>query len=161
MAGMGLQPMGTSSSGFGTSDEAPAEAGAFLRDTKTGNSFGVRQIDPNTRDYVIDANGRTLGLSYVKHAVQMSVHTRRGSAVVQSMGHRLGTLDRITPNFEKRVLAVLTEAVQPLIDLGYIEVIGFSSFVAGDYKNGLPRGAVYGRFQWRDLTTAEKQEELI
>lgn len=161
MSGAGLQSAGTSSAGYGTSASATAEAGAFLRDTKTGKSFSARKIDPVARDYVLDDNGRLLGADYVQHVVQMSVHTERGSAAVQEMGHRLRTLDRITPNFERQILAVLTEAVQPLIDLGYIEVLGFSTFIAGNNANGLQRGAIYGRFKWRDLTKTTEHEELV
>lgn len=161
MAGAGTQKAGTSSAGFGVSESATAPGGAFLRDTRTGKSFGARQIDPRTRDYVIDEHGRALGMNAVQHAVQMSIHTERGSAAVQSMGQRLRTLDRITPNFERRMLTVLTEAVQPLVDQGLIEVLGFSHFVAGNNANGLQRGAVFGRFRWRDLTTRQEYEELI
>lgn len=161
MAGAGTQKAGTSSAGFGTPAEATPLGGAFLRDTRTGSSFGVRQVDPNTRDYVIDTNGRLLGVNYVRHVVQMSVHTERGSAAVQSMGQRLRTIERITPNFEQRVLSILTEAVQPLIDQGLIEVIGFRGFTAGDDRNGLRRGAIYGRFLWRDLTTNREHQEFI
>lgn len=161
MPGAGLQGGGTTSAGLGTSASATAQGGAFLRDTKTGISHGARMIDPNTRDYVLDDNGRILGLDYVKHAVQMSIHTDRGSSAVQSMGQRLRTLDRITPNFERRVLAILTEALQPLITLGYIEVLGFDQFTAGSAANGLMPGAVFGRLRWRDLTTGEEEKELI
>ena len=161
MAGAGLQAAGTSPAGLGTSTPATTPGGAFLRDTKTGKSLGVRKIDPRTRDYVMDSYGRQLGMSYVQHAVQMSLTTERGSAAVQSMGHRLSSLGRITPNFERQVLAILTEAVQPLITLGYIEVVGFRQFAKGDGTNGLQRGAVYGRFLWRDLTTKTEHEELI
>lgn len=161
MPGAGLQSAGTSSAGFGTSASAIAQGGTFLRNTRNGESLGARRIDPNTRDYVLDENGRILGLDYVKHAVQMSVHTERGTAAVSELGQRLRELDRITPNFEKRVLAMLTDALQPLIRLGYIEVLGFSQFTIGNTANGLPPGAVYGRLKWRDLTTGEEQTELV
>jgi hypothetical protein len=161
MAGAGLQKAGTTSAGLGEYAPVAADAGAFLRDERTGKSLGARKIDPNTRDYVLDDNGRILGLDYVKHAVQMSVHTERGTAAVNTMGHRLRSLDRITPNFERRVLAVLTEALQPLIALGYIEVLGFAAFKAGDDRNGLARGAVYGRLRWRDLTTGQEHKEFV
>lgn len=161
MTGAGTQPAGTSSAGLGTSDTATSPGGVFLRDIRTGASLGARKIDPNTKDYVLDANGRILGRDYVQHAVQMSLTTERGSSAVSTLGHRLRTLDRITPNFERRVLALLTEAVAPLVQLGYVEVLGFTSFVVGDNKNGLPRGAIYGRFRWRDRTTALEHTELL
>lgn len=161
MAGAGRQKAGSTPAGIGTSEEATPLGGAFLRDTKTGASFGVRQVDPEKRDYVMDEHGRTLGMNYVQHVVQMSVHTERGSAAVREMGQRLRTIDRVTPNFETQILAILTEAVQPLIDLGYVEVLGFSHFVAGNDRNGLRRGATYGRFRWKDLTTGEEHKEIV
>ena len=161
MAGAGLQGAGLTSAGFGTPPTAPVPEGAFLRDTKTGASLGARKIDPNTRDYVLDANGRILGVNYVRHVVQMSVHTERGSAAVQDMGHRLRTIERITPNIEQQILSILTEAVQPLVSQGLIEVVGFTHFVAGNGLNGLQRGAVYGVFEWRDLTTRTVHQEVI
>jgi len=161
MAGVGLQGAGLTPAGFGTPAEATTPGGAFLRDEKTGKSLGARKIDPSTKDYVLDSNGRLLGVNYVRHVVQMSVHTERGSAAVQEMGHRLRTLERITPNIEQQILSILTEAVQPLVDQGLIEVVGFSHFTAGDDRNGLKRGAVYGRFRWRDLTADAEFEELI
>lgn len=161
MTGAGTQPAGTSSAGLGESDAATTQDGAFLRDTHTGASLGARKIDPITKDYVLDANGRILGQDYVQHAVQMSLTTSRGSSAVGTLGHRLATLDRITPNFERRVLAILTEAVAPLVQLGYVEVLGFTSVVVGDGRNGLVRGSFYGRFRWRDLTTSREHTELI
>jgi hypothetical protein len=161
MSGAGLQKAGLTSAGYGTPATASGIAGGFLRDTKTGEPLGARKIDPLTRDYVLDSNGRILGVGYVKHVVQMSLQTEEGSAVVQEMGHRLRTIERITPGIERQILAILTKAVQPLINQGLIEVVGFDHFVAGDGKNGVPRGRVHGRFRWRDLTTGEEAEELI
>lgn len=161
MSGIGLQKAGWTAAGYGTPATATGLSGAFLRDTKTGKSLGARKIDPVTKDYVLDANGRILGVGYVKHVVQMSLHTEEGSAVVQDMGQRLRTIERITPNIERQILATLTKAVQPLIQQGLIEVVGFTHFRAGDDRNGMRRGAVYGRFLWRDLTTGEEEEEVI
>ena len=161
MAGVGIAGAGLTPAGFGTPPTAAVPEGAFLRNEKTGASLGARRIDPHTRDYVLDDNGRILGVNYVRSVVQMSVHTEVNSAVVQSMGHRLRTIDRITPNIEQQILTILTEAVQPLINQGLIEVVGFRNFVAGDDLNGLKRGAVYGVFEWRDLTTKTKHQEYI
>lgn len=161
MSGAGTQPAGTTAAGYGEPATAAVIEGAFLRDTKTGRSLGARKIDPHTKDYVLDTNGRILGVGYVKHVVQMSLHTEEGSSVVQEMGHRLRSIERITPNIERQILAILTKAVQPLITQGLIEVVGFSHFIAGDDKNGLRRGSVHGRFLWRDLTTGEEQEEIL
>ncbi len=135
--------------------------GVFLRDAATGESHSARYIDPVTRDYVMDEYGRLLGMSYVRQCVQLAVHTERGSAAVQSMGHRLRSLQRITSGFENVVFNVLTEAVAPLVRQGLIAVVGFTAYRVGDGENGLPRGAIYGRFVWRDLAIGKNFEELI
>jgi phage gp46-like protein len=160
-AGAGTQPAGSTSAGFGTSAEATTFGTVFLRDTLTSQPLGTRKIDPVTRDFVLDDDGRILGQDFVRHAVQMSLHTVRGSAADGDVGQRLHTLDRITPNFERQVEAILTEAVQPLIIRGLIEVVGFRNYRTGDGRNGIARGAIYGRFLWRDLTTGLDHEEVI
>ena len=159
--GAGLQGAGVTSAGFGTPSTAAVPGGAFLRDTKTGKSFGARKIDPQTRDYVLDSNGRILGVDYVRHVVQMSVHTERYSSAVQEMGHMLRAIDRITPNIEQQIFTTLSEAVQPLVEQGLVEVVGFTNFVAGTDLNGMRRGAIYGVFRWRDLTTGLAHEEIV
>lgn len=161
MSGAGKQAAGTSSSGFGTSTAATEFGGAFLRDDKTGRVLGARKIDPRSLDYQLDANGRALGMRDVRQMVQLALHTEYNSSAVRGFGHKLRSIDRITGNFEKRVLDVLTQALQPLIRAGLIEVLGFSEFRAGDNRNGLPRGAAYGRLRWRDLTTRKEREEFL
>jgi hypothetical protein len=160
MSGVGQQGAGASSTGFGTSTEATALGGSFLRDTLTGASLGTRKIDPVTKDYAMDnENGRILGQHYVQHAVQMSIATVQGSAADTEMGHRLGSLDRISPNFERQVEALLAEAVKPLTDRGLIEVKGFRQVTLGSGRNGLERGTIYGHFLWKDLTTGLEHKE--
>ena len=161
MSGAGQQAAGTTSAGLGTSAAATEFGGTFLRDDKTGASFGARRIDPRTRDYVLDSNGRALGIRDVRQMVQFALHTEHNSSAVRGFGHKLRTIDRITANFEKRVLSVLTEALQPLIRAGLIEVLGFSQFTIGDDRNGLRRGASYGRLKWRDRTTTREREEFV
>jgi hypothetical protein len=164
MSGVGQQSGGTSSSGFGDSAEATARGGSFLRDTLTGKSLGTRLINPATKDYVMDDdNGRILGQHYVQHAVQMSIATVQGSAADTEMGHRLASLDRISPNFARQVEALLTEALKPLTDRGLVEVKGFvqATVGLGGNINGLERGAIYGRLLWKDLTTGLEHKEAF
>ena len=160
-AGAGTQEAGSTSAGYGCGAIATGLGGAFLRDVRTGESHPARYIDPVTRDYVLDENGRLLGMSYVRQCVQLAVHTEYGSSAVQALGHRLRTLQRITPGFDRIMLSVLSEAVQHLVRQGLIEVVSFKSYRAGDGKNGLMPGAVYGVFEWRDLTTKEEHKEHI
>lgn len=160
MAGFGRQPAGTSNAGWGTPGQAIAIEGGPLRDPQTSALMGSRRIDPHTRDYVVDQYGRISGMADVQQLVQLAVHTERGSAAVRDLGQTLRSIQRVTSNFERHCLAVLTAALQNLIDLGLIEVTGFVSFKAGKADNLQP-GQTYGRLRWRDLTTDEEHEELI
>lgn len=156
-----MQSAGDTSAGFGTSDAATVFGGAFLRDTKTGDVLGARRINPKTRAYELDSYGRVVGMNSVYQMVQIAVHTAYNSSAVKGLGQKLSTLDRITSNFDKRILEVLREALQPLIRAGFIEVIGFESFKKGDGRNGMIQGGVYGRLRWRDLTTKTERVEIV
>lgn len=161
MGGFGKQPAGSTNAGYGQPRSATAQSGALLRDTRTSESYGARKIDPVTRDYVLDtAAGRLLGMPDVQQIVHLSVHTDKGSSAVKAMGNELRKIDRITTAFERKCLSILTDALKVPIDLGYVEVLGFTAFKAGP-KDGLREGQAYGRLRWRDLTTNEEREALV
>lgn len=161
MSGAGFQPAGTSSAGIGAPTEGNPQDGVVFTG-QDGTSNGSRYIDAITRDYVMDANGRITGMPNVPHLVQFAILTEKNSSAVRSIGQELKSLDRITPNFHKRVLGVLTAALQPLIDARLVEVIGFESFKSSQTDSGLRPGQVYGRLLWRDLTAAGNEpKELI
>ncbi len=160
MSGAGIQSAGTSSAGIGAPDEGNPQDGVVFTGLD-GTSNGSRYIDQRTRDYVIDANGRAQGMPNVPHLVQMAITMERNSSAIRGLGQELKSLDRITPNFERRVLGVLTQALQHLIDAKLVEVIGFSSFKSSQTDKGLRPGQVYGRLLWRDLSTKGEPKELI
>jgi len=161
MSGAGLQKAGRTTAGYGTSPDATTFGGGFLRDEITGETLGARLIDPRSRTFVLDENGRILGMSTVRHAVLIAVHTVQNSSAVRGLGNRLSSIQRIGPNIERQVFSILSEALRPLVQAGMVEVLGFSQFVAGDSKNGMLAGAVFGRLKWRDLTTKQTHEEFI
>ncbi len=109
----------------------------------------------------MNANGRLNGMPNVPHLVQFAILTEKNSSAVRGIGQELRKLDRVTPNFEKRVLGVLTSALQPLINARLIEVIGFASFKSSSTDKGVSPGRVYGRLLWRDLTTRGEPQELF
>jgi hypothetical protein len=153
MAGLGLQPAGTSPAGFGMPQ-------ATVLIDENGFGQGSRRIDPVTRDYVIAADGRAVGMQNVQHLVHMAIHTDRTSSAVRDLGNELATIKTITANFEHRILSVLTRAVQHLIDAKLIEVLGFTTFIVGP-DGGQPRGRAVGRFRFRDLTTDQEHGDDI
>lgn len=157
MAGFGLQPAGTSNAGYGTPNTAATLTGKLFQDPTTGKVHGGRYIDPAARDYRLNEDDRLAGMDNVQQMVHLAIHTRRASSAIANLGNRLHELEVITGNFEKLVLAILVEAIQPLIDGGIIAVLGFSTFRIGPDGNLLP-GAAWGRFRYRDLTTGLERE---
>jgi hypothetical protein len=154
MSGFGSQPFGSSPYGIGTPAVAPELGGSILRDEANGLSTGSRKIDPRTRDYVLDANGRILGMSDTKQLVLLAVSTDKGSSAMRELGQVLRSIDRITTNFSRRVDSTLRAAVQHLVNRRLIEVVGSEVQV-------LRSGVAFARFRWRDLTTGREEETFI
>ncbi len=158
MAGAGIQPAGTSSAGIGAPEEGNPQDGVVFQ-APDGTSDGSRYIDSQTRDYVMNANGRLNGMPNVPHLVQFAILTEINSSAVRGIGQNLKSLDRISPNFDKKVLGILTTALQPLINARLVEVVGFSSKSSSTDK-GVTPGRFYGRLLWRDLTTRGEPQEF-
>lgn len=68
-------------------------------------------------------------------------------------------LDKLDSGFEKGVLAILSNAVAPLVEQGLVEVIGVS--VRMNSAGGLKPGQAVTKFNWRDRTTNEEQSETV
>lgn len=160
MSGFGSQPFGSSPYGIGEATVPDAMPGRVYRDPRTGSAFGARLIDPHSRDYVYDENGRALGMSGVLQQVQLAVSTEKRSAAMLELGHELGSIDTISSNLQLRVETALREAVAHLTARGLIEVLGVSMFMAGT-GDGLQPGQVHTRFRFRDLTTGEEGQVNI
>jgi hypothetical protein len=154
MSGFGSQPFGSSPYGIGTPAVAPATGGSILRDEFSGETHGSRSIDPYTRDYVLDDNGRILGMSDTKQLVILAVLTDKGSSAMRQLGHELKSIDRITPNFSRRVDNTLRAAVKHITDRRMIEVIGTEVQV-------LRPGVAFARLRWRDLVTGLDDEVVV
>lgn len=153
MAGFGSQPFGGSPYGLGTPAVASPLGGSVLRDEASGATHGSRSINPVTGDYDVDEHGRVLGMSNVKQLVLLAVGMDKGSSAARSFGQALKHIDRITPNFARRVDYELRTAVNHLTSQGLIEVIDTSAEVVRP-------GVAYVRLRWRDLTTGLADEAI-
>jgi hypothetical protein len=149
--GIGLQSAGTTSAGFGSPATASEQEGVILRDESTGASFGGRKIDPVSGDYELDSYGRLLGMNNVRQMVMLAVLNSK---------NELGTIERLNDGFERAATAILTEALQPIVAQGLIEVLGVSEVRLG-VRGGLKQGQALYRFRWRDLTTKIEHAEPI
>lgn len=154
MSGWGSQPFGSSPYGIGTPAVADALGGSTLRDASTGEQLGSRKIDPATGDYVLDENGRILGMSSITQLVLLAVSTTKGSAAMRQLGQELRKIDRITSNLPRRVDNTLRAAVQHIVNRGLIEVVGTEVEVVRP-------GVVLARMRWRDLSSGKTNEAII
>ena len=152
--GFGNQPFGSSPYGIGTPAVYPGLGGAILRDAKTGASLGSRRIDPRTRDYVVDSNGRILGMSKTQQLVYLAVSTTKGSAAMRSLGHELAKIDRISGNFFRRLSTTLHAAVQDLVNSGLIVVLGVRAQLVRP-------GVVYVALKWRDVSAKTEHSTSV
>lgn len=151
MSGIGLQGAGTTSAGFGSPSRGSEEGGVILRDTATGASFGGRQINPKTGDYVMDANGRLLGMDNIQQLMQLAV---------MNAAPALMEIDRLNDAFPRAATAILTVACEPIVRQGLVEVIGVQEVRQG-VRGGLRQGQAIYRFAWRDLTTNLEHENPV
>lgn len=147
MSGAGFQGAGTTSAGFGAPSRGAEEGGVILRDEATGASLTGRRLDPRTGDYVVDENGRLLGMPTVQQLVQLAV--MNSAAALQQ-------IDRLNDGFERAATAVLTTACGPIVQQGLIAVIGVRNVRLG-VRGGLAQGQAVYQFLWRDLTTNTEQ----
>ena len=154
MSGFGSQPYGSSRYGIGTPAIAPIPGGSLLRDPTTGASTGSRRIDPKTRDFVRDTNGRILGMNDVQQLVEMVVQTVRSSSAMRSLGQRLGDIDVIGDDIERQVRNVLVQALAHLTSRNIVEIVGVS-------VTRLHPGAIRTELRWRDLTSSQERTTEI
>lgn len=154
-SGLGSQGFGSTPYGLGTPAVAPSQGGAIFRDASTGLSTGSRMIDPVTKDYVFDSNGRILGMPDVHQLVLLAVSTRKGSSAMRELGQELERIPRITANTARRVDSTLRASVQHLVDQGLITVTG-TTVETGDAR-------IRAVLLWRDLTAtidADQRTEI-
>lgn len=149
MLGAGFAPAGTSPAGIGAPSTASAPAGSVFRDPYTGAIRTGRRIDPRTRQYVFDSNGRIEGIDTVPQLVQMAMSTEKGSSAMVSLGHELKKVTEITDNFDRRIrdtidgaLDALVKQVMVRIDSVDVERIGTSG--------------AYIHVRWTDRTTGQE-----
>ncbi len=145
MRGIGLQPAGATPGGFGEPSQQGLGTNVVLPDEKIGGSHGSRKIDPITRGYVMNDDGRLVGMSNVQQMVQLAV---------MKAGPRLAEIDRLDGGFKNEMLKALTGAMSVLVNQGIIEIVGVT--VRMNSADGLKQGQATVLFNWRDRTTRKE-----
>jgi len=148
MLGAGAAPAGIAAAGYGLSSSATAPQNAVLPDPQSGLPQTGRAIDPATGDYILTADGRTLGMSTAQQLVQLAISTTLGSSAVASLGQALSAIKEKRPGFQRQAATAVQAALANAISSG---VIALLSVKVIEPKTN-PDAAVI-EFVWKDLTT--------
>ena len=154
MSGAGSSPAGLGPYGVGSPVAAPVPGGSVNRIAATARQEGGRYIDPETKDYVFDEYGRTVGYSNARQLVYLRLKTQLGTSVVKTLGNELHKIDRIGAGFAKRVENTIRAAMADLVNAKLIEIVSISA-------EKIQPGRSFIRFKWRDLTTKQEHSDLI
>jgi hypothetical protein len=146
MGGIGTSPLGTGPYGYGQPPAIPSQAGPIFRDAARGLVGSCRQIDPGTRQYVIDADGRVAGGQTVPQLVYLAYATVKGSAILSDMGESFSDVKIIGDDFDAQMTALAKAPVQALIDQGLLEIVAITIDRIGSCGASI-------QVRWRDLTT--------
>ncbi len=119
--GFGLAPLGTTPFGFGSPALADPNVGKPL--TKADGSQGdARKINPVTRDYELDANGRVVGIDAVQQQVYLALVTVQTSSAVNELGQLFSSVKLITQNLTAQMTNEVRRALSKLIAAGLVEL---------------------------------------
>lgn len=160
MSGFGNQPFGSTPYSLGAPVVTDGSPGKILQAPETQQTEGSRYINPVTRDFELDENGRFRGQPNVRHLVQHAVQTLKSSSAMREFGLDIEDIEVITADTERRLARALDEAVAHLVAANLIVALGVTRFVAGP-SEGLTPGRTYTRFAWRDVSTGEQFGETF
>jgi len=123
MSGAGSSPFGSSPYGIGSPPTSTGRAGTLLTDS-VGAPQGSRYINPATRRWEFDSNGRPIGMPNAGHMVLMSLTTVLGSSAwdggLPAPGGVIGS------NFEATRVQEIQNVLKPLVDDGTIEIVSIT-----------------------------------
>lgn len=154
-SGAGRSPAGVSPYGYGTPTTATARGGAALTGDQ-GKRYSGRKLDPATRQYVYDTNGRAVGESRVHQMVKLVAMTTLGSSALPDLGHDLDSIKDITANFTQRVQAVFATAYSRMVAMGLIELKEVVVSQLPPNPVGVSRASITVKF--KNLDTNEDDE---
>lgn len=145
LLGLGACPLGSTPIGCGL----PATADVITKTiwvTAEGAQGTAPEIDPVTRDYVVDSYGHTRGYSTIQQQVYLALFTIKGSAADFNFGLDTSTLDKRTSNTAKRADTAVRAALKRLVDKRAIAIVSV------DLKTLSPT-SVRLEVNWRDTAT--------
>lgn len=92
----------------------------------TGNGAvqGSRYINPTTKDFVLDANGKYKGMNATDQSVWLALSTSFNSSSVPGLGNNINrtTVPVITPMLNNQMTSLITQCLSSLIANGFIRL---------------------------------------
>jgi hypothetical protein len=146
--GAGACPVGSSAAGYGVPDRAFAPNNAMLPGIRTGLSQSGRFIDPTTKSYAFQADGRLKGVSTVPQLVQIALSTVLGSSAVATLGQTFSLIAEKGPDYQRRVTSAIESALANVVKQRLVQIVS----VDVQLYPAAPDAGV-ATLKWRDLTT--------
>jgi hypothetical protein len=141
--------------GIGQPAPYVAPGGSVFRNVDNASpnaQLDARKIDPVTRQYDFDANGRVVGQTTTQQLVLLAFSTVAGTSAMTTLGQTLRRIQVIGPDIVRQVTTILTAAVQPYIDQKLLAILSISVVGrTGNGPGGLPTGGIVASVRWRDL----------
>lgn len=148
MSGAGDSGAGGAPYGIGTPTTTSGREGLVFTG-EDGAQYGSPWIDPQTRQYVFDTNGRRKGMPNVRHLVETVALTLKDSSSLRGYGMP-GPAGTIDSNFVARREVEIRQAFKTLVDSKIIEIVAIKIEVKGSRSNE--------QMQWRDVDSGEVSE---
>lgn len=141
--GAGAFPAGAYGAGFGVFETAPATPTSPLPDPSTGLSLTGRFINQQTKDYVMQADGRLQGMPTVAQLVLIAI---------QDID--LSTLTEKGPNFKGVLAGLVGTALAPLIAQKLVRIKQVTVLEP-------TKDSGFAEVDWIDLTTMAIKQTAI
>lgn len=148
--GFGNTSFGNSIFGYGTPATSVSQLNQPMNNLSQSASLDARLIDTNTRDYVINADGNTAGMSSVSQQVFLAMSTTFGSASVTSIGNTIKSMQVLNSSYQQTINTIVQQALSALVTAGTISIVNIQ--VSPLTFQGTVTGAIVN-LTWIDNTT--------
>ena len=124
--GFGDSPFGGSIYSFGDPALAAPPNNRPMENANQNKSLDARLIDTNTRDYVINADGNTAGMTSISQQVFLAMATTLGTAAVITIGNTIRQMKVLGDNYKSQVTGITQQALSGLVSAGYISIVNIT-----------------------------------
>lgn len=154
--GAGACRAGLAVAGFGDPYAGEEPQGTALQNHVNGSLQDARYIDPYTKDYIIDEQGRTQGQTSVSQQVYLALLTTFGSSVNANLGSQFSNIKTFSrKTIAAQIDSVVRKSLSNLISNNSIQLI--RTEVSLNTNNIATNITVY----WRDNFTNQNQQTSL